>query len=100
MVFVITAPGGGARKKRARRRPIGQNATTAAGRAGRHPAKRTPPVASSNGCGNLRIASVRGLVGSRGPTSVGRGRTVEAFCVHRAQVGDLAFAQLEPLGFA
>ena len=75
------------------------NRLTAANWAGRHPAKRTPPVASSSGCGNLRIASVRGPVGSRGPTGVGRGRTVEAFRVHRAEVGDLPLLQLQPLGF-
>ena len=93
MDFVITgrpdarvAGGGG---KRARRRGIGDNPGTAANWAGRHPAKRTPPVASSSGCGYLRIATVRGPAGSRGPTGVGRRRTVEALRVDRAQVGDL-----------
>src|ERR1700758_4966665 len=73
---------------------------TAANWAGRHPAKRTPPVASSSGCGNLRIATVRGPVGSRGPTGVGRRRTVEALCVDRAQVGDLTLPQLQALQLA
>src|ERR1700744_4711862 len=68
--------------------------------AGPHPAKRTPPVASSSGCGYLRVATVRGSLGSRGPRGVGRCRTVEAFRVDRAQVGDLALLQLEPLQLA
>src|SRR3954454_1154687 len=67
---------------------------------GASPGKKTPhPVASSNGCRYLCVAAVLGPAGSRGPAGSGRRRTVEAFCLDRAEVGDLPLAQLQSLQF-
>src|SRR6201996_120338 len=75
-------------RQRWRYRRIGRGATRQ---------KRTPPFASSSGCGHFRVVAARGPRGSRGPRGVGRGRTVEALGMDRAQVGDLPLAQFQSL---